>query len=141
VLFTDFKGFTKVAEKMSARELVGELNSAFTAFDEVVVQRGVEKIKTIGDAYMCAGGVPEPNRTNPVDVVLVGLEIQEFMRRIGEEKTKAGKPFWELRIGVHTGRLVAGVVGVRKFAYDIWGDTVNTAARMESSGEPNRVNI
>jgi len=141
VLFTDFKGFTKVSEKLSPNAIIEELNVCFTAFDDIMGKYHLEKIKTIGDAYMCAGGIPAPNPTNPVDMVLAALEIQEFMRKMAVLKTARGEDFWELRLGIHTGPLVAGVVGKKKFAYDIWGDTVNTASRMESSGEPNRVNI
>ncbi|HNI27236.1 MAG TPA: adenylate/guanylate cyclase domain-containing protein, partial [Leptospiraceae bacterium] len=101
----------------------------------------LEKIKTIGDAFMCAGGIPMENRTNPVESVLAALEICKYMNDLKAEKEKKGLPYWEIRIGLHTGPIVAGVVGKKKFAYDIWGDTVNTASRMESSGEPGKVNI
>ena len=141
VLFTDFKGFTMAAEKLPPAELVKELDNCFYYFDEVVERHGMEKIKTIGDAYMCAGGLPEPNRTNPVDAVLAGLEIVNFMKQMEEIKTSIGEPYWEIRLGIHSGPVTAGVVGKKKFAYDIWGDTVNVAARMESSGEPGRLNI
>ena len=141
VLFTDFKNFTKLAENMTPVELVSELDYCFKEFDKIITKYNIEKIKTIGDAYMCAGGLPRTNQTNPVDIVIAGLEIQQFMQQWKEEKTREGKPFWEIRLGVHTGPLIAGIVGVKKFAYDIWGDTVNTASRMESSGEPGKVNI
>ncbi|HQK36931.1 MAG TPA: adenylate/guanylate cyclase domain-containing protein, partial [Bacteroidales bacterium] len=98
---------------------------------------GIEKIKTIGDAYMCAGGIPEKNRTNPVDVVLAALEMQQYMREMKAQNAN----FWELRIGIHTGPVIAGVIGQKKYSYDIWGDTVNVASRMESSGEAGKVNI
>ncbi len=141
VLFTDFKGFTKISEKLTPEQIIHELDLCFLKFDEIIEKYGVEKIKTIGDAYMCAGGIPVANRTNPIDVVKAGLEMQEFMEQFKAEKQAKGEPVWELRIGVHTGPLVAGVVGKNKFAYDIWGDTVNLAARMESSGEVGKVNI
>ncbi len=141
VLFTDFKGFTNIAEKLTPQELVAELNTCFLAFDQIIDKHNLEKIKTIGDAYMCAGGIPAANTTNPVDVVRAGLEIKEFMERLKADRESKGQPFWELRIGIHTGPVVAGVVGKNKFAYDIWGDTVNTASRMESSGIPGKVNI
>lgn len=141
VLFTDFKGFTKIAEKLTAQELIAELNYCFFEFDKIIDKYNLEKIKTIGDAYMCAGGIPVANKTNPVDIVRAGLEIKEFMDRLKTERERQGKDYWELRIGIHTGEVVAGVVGKNKFAYDIWGDAVNTASRMESSGIPGQVNI
>lgn len=141
VLFTDFKGFTQLSEKLTPKQLVFEINECFSAFDHIMQKHGVEKIKTIGDAYMAAGGLPTPNTTHPVDVVKAALDIQKFMLELKEKKQAEGKLFFEIRIGVHTGPVVAGIVGVKKFAYDIWGDTVNTASRMESSGEIGRVNI
>jgi class 3 adenylate cyclase len=141
VLFTDFEGFSKIAEKFSAEKLVTELSICFEAFDKLMEKYNVEKIKTIGDSYMCAGGIPVPNTTNPVDVVKCGLEIQQFMETYKEERIKKNEPYFELRIGIHTGPIVAGIVGLKKFSYDIWGDTVNIASRMESSGEVGKVNI
>lgn len=141
VLFTDFKGFTKIAEKLTPFELVEELNQCFLAFDRIIDKYNLEKIKTIGDAYMCAGGIPVANKTNPEDIVRAGLEIREFMENLKNEREANGQDYWELRIGIHTGPVVAGVVGKNKFAYDIWGDAVNTASRMESSGIPGKVNI
>lgn len=141
VLFTDFKGFTKIAEKLTPAELVEELNNCFLEFDRIIDKHNLEKIKTIGDAYMCAGGIPIANDTNPVDIVHAGLEIKEYMENLKREREEAGQDYWELRIGIHTGAVIAGVVGKNKFAYDIWGDAVNTASRMESSGIPGKVNI
>jgi len=141
VLFTDFKGFTKIAEKLSPQELVENLDFCFHAFDKIIDKYKIEKIKTIGDAYMCAGGIPAKNTSNPVDVVSAALEIREFMEELKRKKEADGEDFWELRIGIHTGPVIAGVVGNKKFAYDIWGDAVNTASRMESSGIPGKVNI
>lgn len=141
VLFTDFKGFTLIAEKLTPTELVEELNRCFFEFDKIIDKHGLEKIKTIGDAYMCAGGIPVANQTNPVHIVRAGLEIKEFMENMKREREARGQDYWELRIGIHTGPVVAGVVGKNKFAYDIWGDAVNTASRMESSGIPGKVNI
>jgi adenylate cyclase len=141
VLFTDFKGFTQLSEKLAPKELVAEINECFSAFDHIMEKYGVEKIKTIGDAYMAAGGLPTANSTHAVDVVKAALDIQRFMHDHKIKKTAANELFFEIRIGVHTGPVVAGIVGVKKFAYDIWGDTVNTASRMESSGEVGKVNI
>jgi class 3 adenylate cyclase len=141
VVFTDFVGFTAIAEKWSAEDLVAELDKCFTYFDQVTEKYGLEKLKTIGDAFMCAGGLPTPNRTHAIDCCLAALEIQSFMNQMKEIKEAQNEPYWTLRLGINTGPLVAGVVGTRKFAYDVWGDTVNTAARLESSGVPGRINI
>ncbi len=141
VMFTDFKGFTKHSENYKPEDLVAELDSYFIKFDEIVNKYNVEKIKTIGDAYMCAGGVPIRNKSNPIDTTLAALEIQRYMQEVGDLKQSKGEIPWEIRIGLHTGNLIAGVVGIKRFAYDIWGDTVNVAAAMEQSGEVGNVNI
>ncbi len=141
VLFSDIQGFTKIAEEMNPEVLIDELDKFFFTFDSVVEKFGIEKIKTIGDAYMCAGGIPEKNRTNPVEVILAALEMRAYMTRLKESSELEGMKFWDIRIGIHTGTVVAGVVGQKKMSYDIWGDTVNTASRMESSGEAGKINI
>ena len=141
VMFTDFEGFTKHAENYQPQELVAALDSYFIKFDEIVNKYNVEKIKTIGDAYMAAGGVPIRNKSNAIDTTLAALEIQRAVNEMNRAKEKMKITPWNLRIGIHSGSLIAGVVGIKRLAYDIWGDTVNVAARMESTGETNKVNI
>ena len=141
VLFSDIQGFTKIAEEMNPELLIDELDKFFFHFDSVVEKYGIEKIKTIGDAYMCAGGIPEKNRTNPVEIILAALEMKKYMTKLKTSAEIEGMKFWDIRIGIHTGTVVAGVVGQKKLSYDIWGDTVNTASRMESSGEAGKINI
>jgi adenylate cyclase len=141
VLFTDFKGFTQLTEKLTPKQLVAEINECFSAFDLIMQKHGVEKIKTIGDSYMAVGGLPIVNNTHALDIMSAALDIQQFMQEHKSKKEAAGELFFEIRIGVHTGPVIAGIVGVNKFAYDIWGDTVNIASRMESSGEVGKVNI
>jgi PAS domain S-box-containing protein len=141
VLFTDFQGFSRISEDMSPSDLVNELHSYFVKFDEIVERYYMEKIKTIGDAYMCAGGLPIRNRSHPFDAVMTGLEIQRFIIDVNKIKEKYNMPLWKLRIGIHTGAVVAGVVGKKKFAYDIWGATVNIASRVEAACEEGKVNI
>ncbi|MCS7004650.1 MAG: tetratricopeptide repeat protein [Cytophagales bacterium] len=141
VLFTDFKGFTQLAEIMSPEQVIEELNTCFSAFDDIIGRFRLEKIKTIGDAYMCAAGVPVPMEDHAVAAVSAGLEMLKFMDIYRAQKISKGLPYFDVRIGIHSGRVIAGIVGTRKFAYDIWGDTVNTAARMEQSGKERYVNI
>ncbi len=121
VLFADIQGFTKIVEHMNPETLIDELDRFFVHFDEVAEKYKIEKIKTIGDAYMCAGGLPEKNRTNPIEVVLAAIEMQQFMQETGMNAQKIGKDFWELRIGIHTGSVISGVIGRKKLSFDIWG--------------------
>lgn len=138
VMFTDFVGFTTSAEKLAAEELVTLLNEYFTAFDEITKRHGLEKMKTVGDSYMCIGGLPVRNPSHPIDTILAALEMVQFV----VNRPKGQLPVeWGMRVGIHTGPVVAGVVGTLKFAFDVWGDTVNFSSRMESSGVPNRINI
>lgn len=141
VLFTDFAGFTRVAADMTPRALVHELHTCFSAFDAIIEAHGLEKLKTIGDSYMAVAGVPLPVKDHAVHAVRAALEIRAFMQARRTGKLAAGAPYWNTRIGIHSGPLVAGVIGQSKFAYDIWGDTVNLASRMESLGVPGEVNI
>jgi len=138
ICFTDFVGFTLSTENMAAELVVQELHTFFTAFDMVMERYGLEKLKTIGDSYMFASGLPKRHPANPVNGVLAALELLHETQRLGE---RVDAPGWTLRIGLHTGPVIAGVVGIRKFAFDIWGDSVNFASRMESSGTPNCINI
>jgi adenylate cyclase len=140
VLFVDFKSFTKISEQLSPEELVAELDHYFKAFDFIIGQYKLEKIKTIGDAYMVASGLSD-RITSPLNIVRAAVEMQEFLSDMKYEKNIQNKPIFEARMGIHTGPVVAGVVGVKKFAYDIWGDTVNIAARVQEASEPNEINI
>lgn len=141
VMFSDFKNFTAIAERLTPEELVRELDYCFKGFDQIISKYGLEKIKTIGDAYMVVGGLPDPDPAHPSKVINAAIEILRFLEDYQRERRKKNLPFFEARVGIHTGPLVAGVVGDKKFAYDVWGDTVNVAARMESVSEPGRINI
>ncbi len=141
ILFTDFVNFSKTAELKTPNELIEDLDLCFAAFDDILEKYNLEKIKTIGDSYMCAGGLPKPNLSNPIEMVLAGLEMNHFIKTQKKIKEEMGESFFDMRIGAHTGDLIAGVVGKKKFAYDVWGKTVNLASRMESSGKEGCVNI
>lgn len=145
VLFTDFKDFTIISESLSPKDLVDEIDMCYSAFDNITEKHNIEKIKTIGDAYLCASGIAnEIDRSikhNPENVIDAAFEIVAFMEEMHRKRTAEGRPFFRIRVGIHSGPLVAGVVGRKKFAYDIWGDTVNTAARMEQNSEPSKINV
>lgn len=141
VMFTDFTNFTIFSANVSPTELVGVIHECYSAFDDIVQRYGVEKIKTIGDAYMAAAGLPVPGDHHALDLVQVAIDIQQFMASHRASRLAKGLPYLEARIGIHTGPVIAGVVGTRKFAYDIWGDTVNTASRLENAGAPSKINI
>lgn len=137
VLFTDFKNFTAHAESLAAHDLVKEINECFSAFDNILHKHNIEKIKTVGDAYLAASGLPVANPNHAQDTINAAIEIRDFMLSRRMQKPDS----FEVRIGIHTGHVVAGIVGVKKFAYDIWGDTVNIAARMEQHSEAGKINI
>ncbi|HEX6957892.1 MAG TPA: adenylate/guanylate cyclase domain-containing protein [Ferrovibrio sp.] len=141
ILFADFKAFTHLTERLDPVSLIGELDRRFAAFDDIVAANRLEKLKTIGDAYLCVGGVPDENRSHTFDACLAALQMQALTARSNRQREKLRLPLWELRIGINTGSLVAGVVGKRKFTYDVWGNAVNVAERMEAACAPGAVNI
>ncbi|MBS1653345.1 MAG: adenylate/guanylate cyclase domain-containing protein [Bacteroidetes bacterium] len=141
VLFADFADFTGITEEMPPEDLVSSIDAYFKMIDNIVTEYKVEKIKTVGDAYICAAGLGSGSNNNPVIMVDVALEIVAATIQMNEMRAAENKTVFNMRIGLHSGPLVAGVVGIKKFAYDIWGDTVNTAARMQQNGEPGRINI
>lgn len=141
VLFTDFKDFTRITSKASAEELVSELDRYFITFDQICDKYGIEKIKTIGDSYMCAGGIPAPSSDHALACALAAMDMSKYMEEVAKAKLAQGLKPWEIRIGIHSGPIMAGVVGEKKFAYDVWGDTVNIASRMESASEPGKINV
>ena len=141
VLFTDFVGFTATSAKMEPKKLIEKLDAYFVEFDKITSRYGIEKIKTIGDAYMCASGIPVENENNALSLTLAGLQLKTYCERLKTEQQAHGEVFWDLRLGIHSGPIIAGVVGVKKFAYDVWGDTVNTASRVESNGDLNTLNV
>jgi adenylate cyclase len=141
VLFTDFKNFSEVSSKMSAQQVVEEINYCYSEFDKIITKYNLEKIKTIGDSYMCAGGLPMESKTHATDVIYAAMDMVAFMEKEKQQRISDNRVFLEMRIGINTGPVVAGIVGIKKFTYDIWGDTVNIASRMESSGIEGRINI
>ena len=141
VCFTDFINFSRISQLLSPEDLIEALDECFKAFDEIISKHNVEKIKTIGDSYMCAAGVPITNKSHATDAVKAAVEMVAFLEEWNHKREENGQIRFDARIGIHTGPIIAGVVGIKKFAYDIWGDTVNVAARMESKSEAQRINI
>nr|HNI26531.1 adenylate/guanylate cyclase domain-containing protein [Leptospiraceae bacterium] len=141
IVFTDFAGFTVLSEKMSAEDLILELDFCFSEFDVIIKKYNLEKLKTIGDAYMFAGGLLHSGTDFSFRCVSASLEIRDFILNRKREMSVKGQPYWDIRIGIHKGPVAAGVIGRSKFSFDVWGDTVNTASRLESSGVPGKVNI
>jgi class 3 adenylate cyclase/tetratricopeptide (TPR) repeat protein len=141
VFFSDFQSFSSLSQNYTPEELIGELELFFGGFDRIITKYGIEKIKTIGDAYMCAAGIPKPMEDHAVRMVQAALEMIEFAKEVHQEQIRRGHKPWHLRVGINTGPVIAGVIGSKKFIYDVWGDTVNLAARLENAGEPDRVNI
>ncbi|MBI1227541.1 MAG: hypothetical protein GC192_20075 [Bacteroidetes bacterium] len=147
VLFCDFQGFTNIAEQIGPEELVAYLGTCFEAYDRIITAHGLEKIKTVGDCYICAGGLTESGLASAnaafdaVSVIKAGQEMLIFLQNFNRKQEALGKPPFKARVGIHTGPVVAGIVGIKKYAYDIWGDTVNIAARMEQTSEAGRINI
>ena len=141
VLFTDFINFSQISKKLSPKELIDALDECFRAFDNIITKHNIEKIKTIGDSYMCAGGVPIPNKTHAIDAVNAAYDMVSFLDDWNEKREVQGLMRFDARIGIHSGPIIAGVVGLKKFAYDIWGDTVNVAARMENKSAAQKINI
>lgn len=141
VLFADIKDFTQWSESLEPRELIDTLQKLFSDFDDVLARNYIEKIKTIGDAYMCAGGVPMKNKSHPFDIVVAAFGLQNAVRQLDEQRALEGSKPWMLRVGINTGMVVTGVVGKIRTGYDIWGDAVNVASRLESACEPGKINI
>ncbi|ANY77628.1 hypothetical protein BB934_04755 [Microvirga ossetica] len=141
ILYSDFKEFTLLTETLDPARLLAQLDQNFGRFDDIAKMNRLETIKTIGDAYLCAGGLPETNRTHAIDACLAALQMQAFIRNANRQREKLRLPSWELRIGVNSGSVIAGVVGQRRFTYDIWGNSVNVAQRLEEACEPGRVNV
>lgn len=141
VIFIDFSGFTRLVETMEPASVIDQLDQHFTKFDDIMARHRLEKLKTIGDAYLAVGGVPEPNRSHAIDTALCALEILEHTAKLNRQREKLHLPAWQVRIGINTGPVIAGVVGKHKFTYDIWGNTVNIAERVEAAGVPGRISI
>jgi class 3 adenylate cyclase len=141
VILIDFTGFTRLVETMEPASVIDQLDQHFTKFDDIMANHRLEKLKTIGDAYLAVGGVPEPNRSHAIDAGLAALQVLDHLARLNRQREKLRLPAWQVRIGINTGPVIAGVVGKHKFTYDIWGNTVNIAQRVEAAGDPGRIGI
>ncbi|MCK1733380.1 GAF domain-containing protein [Bradyrhizobium sp. 138] len=141
VVLIDFAGFTRLVETMEPASVINQLDQHFTKFDDIMANHRLEKLKTIGDAYLAVGGVPEPNRSHAIDASLGALQMLDHLTKLNRQREKLHLPAWQVRIGINTGPVIAGVVGKHKFTYDIWGNTVNIAQRVEAAGTPGRINI
>jgi adenylate cyclase len=141
VILIDFTGFTRLVETMEPASVIDQLNQHFTRFDDIIASHRLEKLKTIGDAYLAVGGVPEPNRSHAIDAALAALQVLDHLARLNRQREKLRLPAWQVRIGINTGPVIAGVVGKHKFTYDIWGNTVNITQRVEAAGDPGRISI
>lgn len=141
ILFSDLEDFTSISKGMGKEEVIKELNVCFTEFDQIIEKYNLTKLKTLGDSYMCAGGVPIENKTNAVEAILAALDMKRFIDQRRAEKMASHEPYWKLRMGIHTGYVTAGVVGAKKFAYDVWGETVNTAKLLEIQGNSGKITI
>ncbi|MBR1236517.1 adenylate/guanylate cyclase domain-containing protein [Bradyrhizobium sp. AUGA SZCCT0182] len=141
VMLIDFTGFTRLVETMEPASVIDQLDQHFTRFDDIMAKQRLEKLKTIGDAYLAVGGVPEPNRSHAIDAALAALQVIDHLARLNRQREKLHLPAWQVRIGINTGPVIAGVVGKHKFTYDIWGNTVNITQRVEAAGAPGRISI
>jgi adenylate cyclase len=141
IMFCDFVGFTRLSETLSPKNLIELLHQCFCKFDSIVQKYDIEKIKTIGDAYMCVSGVTEHKKGHAQRICMAALEMQAYLSNANKQREKLRMPKWEMRIGIHTGPIIAGVVGENKFTFDIWGDAVNVAALMEQNSEAGKINI
>ncbi len=141
ILFTDFEGFTEISQQLSSSEIIENLNHFFSVYDAIIHKHGLEKLKTIGDSYMCASGIPEPTPDHAKRLVNAALEIRDTMLEWENEKVEKGELHWRTRIGINSGAVVAGVIGQSKFNYDVWGNTVNIASRVEKFGKAGSVNV
>jgi len=137
VYFSDLVGFTKMSNSLEPKILINELNELFTAFDNIIEENNCERIKTIGDAYLCVCGMPEKNECHAENILNSSIQIINYL----SERNENSKITWEMRIGIHSGVVVGGVVGLKKYIYDVFGDTINTASRMESHSEPMKINV